>query len=62
MTRNAIHCFAFAALASILIGSTPCGAELSPNQLKEIELNPSPGAALPLERRVHIVRQCAAEP
>lgn len=49
MTRNAIHCFAFAALASILIGSTPCGAELSPNQLKEIALNPSPGAALPLD-------------
>ncbi len=40
---------AFAVLASILVYCAPCSAELSPNQLKEIALNPSPGAALPLE-------------
>ncbi len=39
---------ALAALASILICCAPGRAELSPNQLKEIALNPSPGALLPL--------------
>ncbi len=40
---------ALATLALILICCAPCRAELSPNQLREIEMNPSPGAALPLD-------------
>ncbi len=36
-----------AALALFTVCVTPCSAELSPNQLKEIALNPSPGAVLP---------------
>lgn len=35
------------AFALFLVCVAPCGAELSPNQLKEIALNPSPGAAVP---------------
>ncbi len=42
---------AFAALAFLLIFCAPCGAGLSPDQLKEVALNPSPGAALPLDAR-----------
>lgn len=38
----------FAALALILAFCAPCNAGLSPKQLKEAALAPSPGAALPL--------------
>ena len=38
----------FAALALILLCCVPCSAELSKGQLREVGLNPSPGAALPL--------------
>ena len=33
----------------ILIGIAPCSAELSKGQLREVGLNPRPGAALPLD-------------
>ena len=36
-----------AVLALLLACVAPCHAELSPNQLKDVALNPSPGAALP---------------
>jgi protein SCO1/2 len=37
-----------AAFALFMVCAAPCRAELSPNQLREVELRPSPGAALPL--------------
>ena len=40
-----VSVFAFVSLA---ICCAPCGAELSTGQLREVELNPRPGAALPL--------------
>ena len=40
---------AFALLGFMFAFCAPCGAELSPNQLKEVALNPSPGAAVPLD-------------
>lgn len=40
---------AFAAAAFMLVYCAPCWAGLSPNQLKEVALNPRPGAALPLD-------------
>ena len=39
---------AFAALAMILLCCAPCRAELTSSQLREVGLNPPPGAALPL--------------